>query len=94
MRPSFASTTTTPPHTHEWTFFGKTQKTLESLEPEELRNARYAMFGQCVVDLIGVLLVLMRYPEDVEQLSDDEVGFNEERGGGGGPRLLNESLAS
>lgn len=46
---------------------------LEALEPAELRNARYAMFGQCVVDLVGVLLVLMRYPEDVEQLSYDEV---------------------
>lgn len=31
------------------------------------------MFGQCVIDLIGVLLVLMRYPKDIEQLSDDEV---------------------
>lgn len=48
-------------------------KVLESLQPAELRNARYAMFGQCVMDLIGVLLVLMRYPEDVDQLSEDEV---------------------
>lgn len=48
-------------------------RALEALEPAELRNARYAMFGQCVVDLVGVLLVLMRYPEDVEQLSYDEV---------------------
>lgn len=33
------------------------------------------MFGQCVVDLIGVLLVLMRYPEDVEQLNNDAVSL-------------------
>lgn len=48
-------------------------KVLESLQPADLRNARYAMFGQCVMDLIEVLLVLMRYPEDVDQLSEDEV---------------------
>ena len=46
---------------------------LESLEPAELRDARYAMFSQCVVDLVGVLLSLMRYPEDIDQLSADEV---------------------
>lgn len=43
------------------------------LEPVELRNARYAMFGQSLVDLIAVLLELMRYPEDVDRLSEDEV---------------------
>lgn len=31
------------------------------------------MFGQCIIDLIGILLVLMRYPEDVEHLTDDKV---------------------
>ncbi|CAM9473964.1 unnamed protein product [Scytosiphon promiscuus] len=47
--------------------------TLESLEPAELRTARCTMFAQCLVGLIGVLLVLMRYPEDIDELSDDEV---------------------
>lgn len=31
------------------------------------------MFEQSVVELVGVLLVLMRYPEDIEELSDDKV---------------------
>lgn len=31
------------------------------------------MFGQCLVDLVGVLLSLMRYPEDIDQLPEDEV---------------------
>ena len=48
-------------------------KNLESLEPPELRAARCGMFGQCLVGLIGVLIVLMRYPEDVDELSHDEV---------------------
>lgn len=48
-------------------------KALESLEPVELREARRTMFGQCLVDLVGVLLSLMRYPEDVDQLPEDEV---------------------
>jgi len=46
------------------------------LEPAELRTARCTMFGQCLVDLIGVLVVLMRYPEDVEELSQDEVRYS------------------
>lgn len=48
-------------------------KALESLEPLELREARGTMFGQCLVDLVGVLLSLMRYPEDIDQLPEDEV---------------------
>ena len=43
------------------------------MDPPELRAARCAMFEQCVVELVRVLVVLMRYPEDVEQMSEDEV---------------------
>ncbi|CAN0313886.1 unnamed protein product [Pylaiella littoralis] len=48
-------------------------RTLEALEPPELRTVRCTMFGQCLVGLIGVLVVLMRYPEDIDELSDNEV---------------------
>ncbi|CAB1115460.1 unnamed protein product [Ectocarpus sp. CCAP 1310/34] len=48
-------------------------RTLESLEPADLRTARCAMFGPCLVRLIGVLVVLMRYPEDVDELASDEI---------------------
>lgn len=51
------------------------RKTLESLEPADLRTARCAMFGPCLMRLIGVLMVLMRYPEDVDELAYDEVTF-------------------
>lgn len=50
------------------------RQNLESLEPPELRTARCSMFGQCLVGLIAVLAVLLRYPEDVDELSHDEVG--------------------
>ncbi|CAN0101819.1 unnamed protein product, partial [Ectocarpus sp. 12 AP-2014] len=48
-------------------------RTLESLEPADLRTARCAMFGPCLIRLIGVLVVLMRYPEDVDELACDEI---------------------
>eukprot|EP00752_Nemacystus_decipiens_P010447 g9307.t1 len=48
-------------------------RNLESLQPPELRTARCGMFGPCLVGLIGVLVLLMRYPEDVDELSHDEV---------------------
>lgn len=50
------------------------EQALECLDPE-LRDARYTMFLPCVVDLVGVLLVLMRYPDEIEQLSEAEVGL-------------------
>lgn len=36
------------------------------------------MFGQCLAGLIGVLAGLMRYPEDVDELSHDEVSCTRE----------------
>eukprot|EP00903_Cladosiphon_okamuranus_P011653 g10961.t1 len=48
-------------------------RNLETLEPPELRKARFSMFGQCLVGLIGVLAVLMRFPEDVDELSRNEM---------------------
>jgi hypothetical protein len=46
---------------------------LDRLEPRELKQSKLTAFAPSLTSLIEVLLRLMRYPEDIDQRTDDQV---------------------
>ncbi|CAM9622957.1 unnamed protein product [Discosporangium mesarthrocarpum] len=54
-------------------FWYRLSNALTSLEPYDLREKKVREFWPCLSELIKVLVVLMKYPEDMEQLSEAEI---------------------
>jgi amino acid permease len=46
---------------------------LDRLQPRELKQRKLTAFAPSLTSLIEVLLRLMRYPEDIDQRTDDQV---------------------
>lgn len=55
---------------HFWYAFCRS---LDRLDPPDLKQAKLDVFSPCLTRLVGVLLRLMCYPEDVDQRTEDQV---------------------